>query len=168
MGKSKAQKARQRKSKAKGGKPGNPGNFKGARNAWLRAQLPDYLKLVPTHRYTAFWADVHARYWQAFPYWVPLSDDPTPEDLARAEEDVPEDIKEQKSKIIASTNKVRQIYRCSNPARHLRVHRASKAGSAAKRARIDVRKPNSSPGCLKLSATRTLHPLGNSQDGNTG
>ncbi|GJF00550.1 hypothetical protein PsYK624_168430 [Phanerochaete sordida] len=102
MGKHK--KTRVRKSKAKGGKPGNQGKFKGARLEFLFTLLPDYLALVPTHRFKSFWDRIHPEYWLKFPFWVPLEQDPTPDDLARLEDDVSDEIQARKSEIIKSTN----------------------------------------------------------------
>lgn len=110
--------ARKRRSQKKAGeadKPGNPGHFHGAR----AALLDEYFAIMPpkgTPRPTqkAFWTVVNAAYWQRFPWFYELDEEPSvvSRDAPDEEDDA---VLQNKGKVIELTQKVSLTSRAIRP-----------------------------------------------------
>ncbi|KAF7342708.1 hypothetical protein MSAN_02028700 [Mycena sanguinolenta] len=85
-------------------KPGKPSDFQGKRAEFLSAFYPKYADASRRIKTRGIWDNFFLSYWAAFPWRLPLSQDPDPEDSTdyTREPATPEE-ENQKNKIIAET-----------------------------------------------------------------
>lgn len=57
-------------------KHGKPSDFQGRRHEYLNAAIPEYISASKSNRTGEFWNDTFAGYWAAFPWRLPLAQDP--------------------------------------------------------------------------------------------
>lgn len=114
-GASKAARSRHKSKKAKkGGKPGNASNFQGARSQFLLSYLDEFEALHHSDRpsQAAFWAKVFKKYWERFPWYYDVTQDPEEVTVDPPDETDPEVFK-QKADCVAKTHKVRRALICT-------------------------------------------------------
>lgn len=91
-------------------KRGKPCDFQGARLALLVSFLPKYASLSKARKASELWGLVFPAYWAAFPWRLPLTQEPDeddPMDYGRDPEDDEE--KEKKAEVLAEIEKVGEL-----------------------------------------------------------